>query len=106
MKIAELRAEMGLTLEEFAARVGQKSRGRMSVIEAENRCSLPVALAIEELSGCRIDAAELCEDVRRARSGLCVDHAAADSDAAGADDTGKPRESSRAPGQDAQERAA
>lgn len=74
MDIATLRAELGLSLEEFAARVGLASRGRMSVIERENRCSLDVALKIEALSdageGPRIDAAKLCEDVRAARHGL------------------------------------
>ncbi|MFO6447841.1 hypothetical protein ACLBKU_11905 [Erythrobacter sp. NE805] len=65
--IAELRSEMGLSLEQFAARVGLQSRGRMSVIEREGRCSLDVALAIEALSGGRIDAAELSDDVKAAR---------------------------------------
>ncbi|HKT85613.1 MAG TPA: hypothetical protein VJQ77_05955 [Novosphingobium sp.] len=70
MKIADLRTELGLSLEAFAAEIGLQSRGRMSVIERENRCSLDVALRIEDLSGGRIDAAELSEDVRKARHGL------------------------------------
>lgn len=71
MKIADLRAEMGLSLEEFAARIGLASRGRMSVIEREERCALSVALRIEELSAGRIDAAALSDDVRAARE-ACV----------------------------------
>jgi predicted transcriptional regulator len=67
MQIADLRNEMELSLEAFAALVGIQSRGRMSVIERENRCALRVALAIEELSTGRIDAADLCDDVRKAR---------------------------------------
>ena len=70
MQIAELRTELGLSLEAFAARVGIQSRGRMSVIERENRCALRVALALEQLSGGRIDAAELCDEVRAARHGM------------------------------------
>lgn len=72
MDIASLRAEMGLSLEEFAGRVGLASRGRMSVIERENRCSLDVALKIEALSDGRIDAADLSDDVRAARHGRTV----------------------------------
>lgn len=72
MDIAALRAEMGLSLEEFASRIGLASRGRMSVIEREGRCSLEVALKIEALSGGRIDAADLSDDVRAARA-LLVD---------------------------------
>ena len=68
--IARLRAELGLSLEQMAERVGLQSRGRMSVIEREGRCSLDVALAIETLSGGRIDAGDLNEDVRAARHGL------------------------------------
>lgn len=75
MKIADLRAELGLSLEEFASRIGLASRGRMSVIEREERCGLDVALRIELLSADaegrpRIDAAALCDDVRAARAGL------------------------------------
>lgn len=68
--IADLRAELGLSLEQFAERVGLQSRGRMSVIEREGRCSLDVALAIEALSGGRIDAGALNEDVKAARHGF------------------------------------
>lgn len=70
MLIADLRKELDLSLEAFGARVGIASRGRMSVIERENQCSLAVALAIEELSEGRIDAAGLNDDVRRAREAL------------------------------------
>ena len=70
MQIADLRTELGLSLEAFAAMVGIQSRGRMSVIERENRCALRVALAIERLSDGRVDAAGLCEEVRAARHGM------------------------------------
>ena len=70
MQIADLRTELGLSLEAFAAKVGIQSRGRMSVIERENRCALRVALAIERLSDGRVDAAGLCEEVRAARHGM------------------------------------
>lgn len=72
MTIAELRAELGLSLEAFAERVGLASRGRMSVIERENRCSLDVALKIEALSDGRVDASSLSDDVRAARHALAV----------------------------------
>ena len=70
MKISDLRAELGLSLEEFAEKVGLASRGRMSVIERAGLCSFKVALAIESLSQGRIDAADLNEDVRAARHGI------------------------------------
>jgi len=61
---------MGLSLEAFAALVGIQSRGRMSVIERENACSLRIALKIEELSDGRVDAATLSEDVRLSRHAM------------------------------------
>lgn len=76
--IADLRAELGLSLEQFAERVGLQSRGRMSVIEREGRCSLDVALQIEALAEGRIDAADLNEDVKAARHGLGDTSARAD----------------------------
>lgn len=42
----------------------------MSVIERGGRCSLNVAIAIEDLSNGRIDAADLNDDVRAARAKL------------------------------------
>ena len=77
MKIKDLRAELGLSLEEFSEKVGLSSRGRMSVIERDERCSLAVALKIEALSvgpdgAPRIDAADLNDDVAAARHGAGV----------------------------------
>lgn len=77
MTIKDLRAEMGLSLEEFSERVGLNSRGRMSVIERENACSFRVALAIEAMSAGadgvpRINAADLNDDVKAARHGVVV----------------------------------
>ena len=76
MNIAELRAEMGVSQEEFAALIGLSSKGNVSIIERENRCGLRVALKIEQLSDGRVDAASLNDEVRLSRHGL--DHAAAD----------------------------
>lgn len=90
MKIADLRSELGLSLEAFAAQIGLQSRGRMSVIERENRCSLAVALKIEDLSRGRIDAADLSDEVRAARHGLDNDGQVR------APSTGKPNETSGA----------
>lgn len=70
MNIAELRAEMGVSQEEFAALIGLSSKGNVSIIERENRCGLRVALKIEQLSGGRIDAASLNDEVRVSRHGL------------------------------------
>jgi hypothetical protein len=68
--IGELRKELSLSLEEFAQRIGMKSKGQVSIIERTGQCSLRVAVAIEELSGGRIDAAALSDDVKIARHGL------------------------------------
>jgi len=70
MTIAELRKEMGLSLEAFAALLGLKSKGYASDLENETKGTKPsvaVALELERLSGGRIDAAEINEDVRRVR---------------------------------------
>jgi DNA-binding XRE family transcriptional regulator len=61
--ITELRAELGLTLEAFAERVGLSSKGYASELERGGRCSVKVALEIEKLSGGRIPAASLNPDV-------------------------------------------
>jgi len=70
MNIAELRAEMGVSQEDFAALIGLSSKGNVSIIERENRCGLRVALKIEQLSDGRIDAASLNDEVRVSRHGL------------------------------------
>lgn len=67
--IASLRAELGMTLEEFGAAVGISSKGQMSQIERGLvDCSLTTALNIEQFSSGRIDAATLSRDVRMARA--------------------------------------
>ena len=77
--IASLRAELGMTLEEFGAAVGISSRGQMSVIERGLAdCSLITALNIEQFSNGRIDAATLNRDVRMARAS-CAGGCMADS---------------------------
>lgn len=67
LTVAGLRGELGLTLAEMGERVGL-SKSQMHEVERTNRAALRVAVAIEALSGGRIDAADLCEDVRLARS--------------------------------------
>lgn len=69
MTVADLRRQRGESLEEFAATLGLKSKGSASEIESYGRCSLRVALTIEELSDGRIDAAWLNPDVAAARGG-------------------------------------
>jgi len=64
--IADLRATLELTLEGMGALVGI-SKSQMHEVERTQRASLGVALKIEELAAGRIDAADLCEDVRAAR---------------------------------------
>lgn len=68
LTISDLRAELGLTLSQMAERLGLASKGQVSEIERNHRCSLAVALRIEELANGRIDAADLSEDVRQARA--------------------------------------
>lgn len=68
--IANLREELGLTQIEFGERIGLANKASISLIERGLApCSLRVAVAIEELSGGRIDAAGLNEDVRLSRHG-------------------------------------
>lgn len=74
--IRALRHEMGLTLADFADLVGLKGKSSMSAVERSGLASLPVALRIEALSGGRIDAATLNDDVARSRAacgGGCAD---------------------------------
>ena len=63
MTVAELRKTLGLSQEEFAARVGLSSKSYVSEIEAGARCSVRVALEIERLSEGQIAAASLNPDV-------------------------------------------
>jgi len=68
MDIAALRAELGLSLGEFAKLLGLASKGYVSQLErGEVRCSVPVALALERISGGRIDAGEQNADVALVR---------------------------------------
>lgn len=67
--IGALRGELGLSLEAFARKIGLNSKGHVSTLERTGICSVRVAVAIEALSAGRIDAADLCEDVRIARHG-------------------------------------
>lgn len=75
LSIADLRAEMGLSQEEFGNRIGLASKGGVSKIERGlDAVSVSVALAIEALSirdgVARIDAADLNADVAKSRAAL------------------------------------
>lgn len=71
LSIAALREELGLTQLDFGERIGLASKAQVSLIERGlSPCSFNVALAIEELSGGRIDAGNLNDDVRRARDAV------------------------------------
>lgn len=66
--IAALRARLGLTQEEFGARIGLRTKGSVSLVERGLSTMSPeVALAIEEISGGEIDASELNPIVAKAR---------------------------------------
>lgn len=68
MTILEYRTkQLKMTQEAFAAALDFKSKGFISDIEASNRCSAKVALAIEAHSNGLVDAATLNEDVAAAR---------------------------------------
>lgn len=69
--IAALRDELGLTQLEFGEKIGLANKASISLIERGLApVSLKVALAIEELSGGRIDAASINEDVRLSREAV------------------------------------
>lgn len=60
MDILTLRKSLNLSQEAFAAKVGLKSKGQLSMIERGQRSVGPdVAMRIEELSGGAIPAASL-----------------------------------------------
>ena len=64
MTVSELRAELQATMEAFAAMIGVSSKSYVADIERTGRCSVRVALRIEELSNGRIPAASLNDDIR------------------------------------------
>lgn len=77
-KVRMLRRARGETGEQFGAAIGL-SKSKVSELESGLYSpGVQVATAIEALSGGRIDAAELCEDVRLARESMGV-HARQDS---------------------------
>jgi len=78
LTIAGLRKELGLSLEAFGQLLGGFSKGHTSGIERGiEPCTVAVALAIEKLSGGRLDAADLNDEVRAARMTLPVREIAA-----------------------------
>ena len=82
LTISGLRAELDLTLQQMGERIGL-SKSQMHEVESTGRASLRVAVALEELSGGRIDAAAICDDVKLARVAV-VSHGL-ESNPAGAD---------------------
>lgn len=64
MDVLSLRHELGLSQNEFAAKIGLTSKGHMSEIErGKAQPSVRVALEIERLSEGRLPAASLNDDV-------------------------------------------
>lgn len=68
MTVNDLRTEFGDSLEAFAARLGLKGKASAHEIEATGKASVRVALEIERLSGGRILADSLNEDVALTRA--------------------------------------
>ena len=64
MTITELRKELGVTLDDFAPMIGLASKGQASQIaRGAIAPSIKVAIKLENLSGGRIKASSLNEDV-------------------------------------------
>lgn len=63
LTVRDVRRQLGMTQAEFARRVGLRSAGHISDIENGAKCSVKVALAIEELSGGLINASNVSDDV-------------------------------------------
>lgn len=69
LTISEFREEMGWTLEKFGRAIGILSKGRMSEIQSGKvQPRVNQALEIERLSGGRINASDLNDEVRAARA--------------------------------------
>lgn len=66
MTISEYRKAHGLSGEAFG-RLIEKSKGHVSGIEKEGRCSAKVALEIERVTGGAVDAASLNDEIAAAR---------------------------------------
>lgn len=67
--IKDIRHELGLNQTNFAKLVGVSSKSQVSEIESgKYRPSLKVALEIERLSGGRINASDLNDEVRASRA--------------------------------------
>lgn len=68
MDLASYRKAKGLSQQAFAEALGLKSKGYVSEIETAGKCSVTVALKIEEWSGGDIAAHELNAEVALIRS--------------------------------------
>ncbi|PZU59804.1 MAG: hypothetical protein DI547_04835 [Sphingobium sp.] len=67
MTITEYRKSLGLSQEAFGALFGIRSKGYVSEMEKENRCSPEIALAIEEHSDHSVNAGDVNSIIARAR---------------------------------------
>ena len=73
--IQELRRRLGMTQIEFGEAIGLANKTSVSLLERNERpCSAQVAIAIERLSGGKLDAAKLNADVAAIRK-AAVQHA-------------------------------
>ncbi len=65
--LSRYRKAQGLTLEVFARKLG-KTKGHLSIVERDMRCSASLALDIERETGGAISASQLNPDVAMARA--------------------------------------
>ncbi len=65
--LSRYRKAQGLTLEAFARKLG-KTKGHLSIVERDMRCSASLALDIERETGGAISASQLNPDVAMARA--------------------------------------
>lgn len=68
--IRQLRERLGLNQVDFGAQLGLSSKGHVSELERTGKCSVRIALKLEELSDGALDAADLSSDVAMVRSGM------------------------------------
>ena len=77
MDIRAIRKDLGLSQEDFAARLGLKSKSHVCELEVGKTPSIRVAIEIEKVSGGRLRAIDLNPDVA-----LVAQHLAANDSAA------------------------
>lgn len=68
MKIVDFRTDvLKISQEDFAQRLGLKSKSHISEIERKNRCAPKIALEIERISEGLVSAADISPAVRMVR---------------------------------------